>query len=420
MGIIEPICTAFGWVMDKLFIGLSAIGLGKVAIAIILFTLIVKVLMFPLTIKQQKLTKFNSIMAPELRAVQDKYKERGNQEAMQAMQAETKAVYEKYGVSQFGGCVQLLIQMPILYALYGVFRNIPTYIESIKAYFTAFVGTADGTSGIFHTDGFADIMANNFTVTGVQTDWTDINTTINAINSFTADQWDKLRELFPSFADTITTSQDSINHVNTIFGVSMSVSPSTVWGWAIIIPILAAVTQFISVKISNGNTASDDNPASSSMKMMIYIMPLVSGFFALSLPAGLGLYWIATAVIQSIFQLLVNLYYDKIGVETIIARSAEKAKKKREKKGVKAETLQKNASMSTRNAGSNERLATLKAKQEANNKRLQELKEQAKEAASSGKSADNTSDKKNTSKSGSLASKVNLVTEYNNKNDKKK
>ena len=124
MSIIKPIAQLLGYILDILFKGLNAIGIGNIAIAIIIFTLLVKMLMLPLQIKQQKMTKLQSVMNPEIKAIQEKYKGKNSDTvAMQKMQAETKAVYEKYGVSQWGSCVQLLIQMPILFALYRVFQQ---------------------------------------------------------------------------------------------------------------------------------------------------------------------------------------------------------------------------------------------------------------------------------------------------------
>ena len=95
---------------------------------IIIFTLIIKFVMLPLTIKQQKFTKLNSVMQPELSAIQKKYQGQRDQYSMQAMQAENKAVYAKYGVSQTGGCLQSFIAFPFLIAMYGALRNIPIAI----------------------------------------------------------------------------------------------------------------------------------------------------------------------------------------------------------------------------------------------------------------------------------------------------
>ena len=396
MSIIKPIAQLLGYILDILFMGLNAIGIGNIAIAIIIFTLLVKMLMLPLQIKQQKMTKLQSVMNPEIKAIQEKYKGKNSDTvAMQKMQAETKAVYEKYGVSQWGSCVQLLIQMPILFALYRVFQQIPLYISSVSGY-------ADTLNEIY----------------GKTVDWSNTSTAVTTLNSFTADQWTKLKEAFPAFSDMITQNLDKINHMNTFLGVNMSQNPGFGLHIAILIPILAGVTQFISVKVSQAGMEQpdSDNPAAASMKMMTYFMPLMSAFLAISLPSGLGVYWIATAVIQTIQTIFINRYYDKIGTDKIVEKNVEKRNKKRAKKGLPAETIVKGASVSTKNVNNNknssasssaDRAKKLQERKEANDKKIQELKEAA---AASGKAA----------KPGSLADKVGMVSRYNEVNDKRK
>ena len=404
--IINPIASFLGKILDILFMGLNAIGIGNVAVAIIIFTLIVKLLMLPLTMKQQKLTKITSIMNPELKKIQDKYKDKkGDQNAMIKMQEETKAVYEKYGVSQMGGCVQLLIQFPILMALYRVFQQIPLYISQIKDLFTAILNGQNG--GIMAVNGYADTMKQF----GENVDWNDVNAAVNAMNGFSADQWNQLKEAFPAFSQLISENYDKITHMNTFLGVNMSQNPGLGFNIAILIPILAGVSQFISVKIAQGKQqVDDDNPAAASMKMMTLFMPFMSAFIAISVPAGLGVYWIATAVIQTIMQLIINAYYDKLGAENIVKKNVEKRNKKRAKKGLPPETIAKNASVSTKNISSAERdkqiAESLKSKKEANEKRIKEIKE--------------STQYYKTAKAGSLAEKAGMVAKYNEKNEKKK
>lgn len=404
--IINPIASFLGKILDILFMGLNAIGIGNVAVAIIIFTLIVKLLMLPLTMKQQKLTKITSIMNPELKKIQDKYKDKkGDQNAMIKMQEETKAVYEKYGVSQMGGCVQLLIQFPILMALYKVFQQIPLYISQIKDLFTAILNGQNG--GIMAVNGYADTMKQF----GENVDWNDVNAAVNAMNGFSADQWNQLKEAFPAFSQLISENYDKITHMNTFLGVNMSQNPGLGFNIAILIPILAGVSQFISVKIAQGKQqVDDDNPAAASMKMMTLFMPFMSAFIAISVPAGLGVYWIATAVIQTIMQLIINAYYDKLGAENIVKKNVEKRNKKRAKKGLPPETIAKNASVSTKNISSAERdkqiAESLKSKKEANEKRIKEIKE--------------STQYYKTAKAGSLAEKAGMVAKYNEKNEKKK
>lgn len=84
--------------------------------------------MMPLTIKQQKFSKLSAKMNPELQAIRNKYKNRTDTDSQMQMNAETQAVYAKYGVSPTGSCLQLFIQMPILFALYEVIYSIPSFV----------------------------------------------------------------------------------------------------------------------------------------------------------------------------------------------------------------------------------------------------------------------------------------------------
>ena len=409
--IIEPIASLLGKVLDVLFVGINAIGLGNIAIAIILFTLLVKLLMLPLTAKQSKMMKLNSIIGPEVRAIQNKYKDKkGDQNAMLKMQEETKAVYAKYGTSQMGGCVQMLIQFPILLALYRVFQRIPMYVTSLKALFINILG--DGGNGIMSAADYSDFMSNTFnTGTLAKIDWSNVNDAVVAMNSFTTEQWNLLKEHFTSYTSVIADNQTKITEMNTFLGINVSQVPTLALNIAILIPILSGVTQYISVRVSQGKSNQDDsdNPAAASMKMMNIFMPIMSAFIAFSVPAGLGLYWIATAVIQTIIQICINRYYDKLGVDEIVRRNVEQRNKKRAKKGLPPEKIAKNATTSTKKIDSEtksqERIDKLQQKKEQNDKKVKEILE----ATNYYKSA----------KPGSLAEKAGMVAKYNEKNSKK-
>lgn len=397
--IIMPIAQVLGYIFNLLFEALSFLHIGNVAIAIILFTIIVKLCMLPLSIKQQKLAKLNSVMSPEIRAINEKYKDKKNdQNAMLKMQEETKAVYEKYGVSQMGGCVQMLIQMPILLALYQVFRFIPLYITQLKNLFTAFL-TDNG--GIMSASGYTDTMKQF----GENIDWTNVNTAITEINKFSTENWDALRDAFPAFSDIIANSHASLEQMNTFLGINMSQEPGFGLTLAFLIPVLSGLSQFISVKVAQGNTpVDDDNPMAASMRMTTYIFPLMSAFIAISVPAGLGLYWIATSVIQTIITVFINRYYDKLGAETIVKKNVEKRNKKRAKKGLPPETIAKNATVSTKNVNREKAVKSLEQIKAENEKKVKEIKESAQYYK--------------TAKPGSLAEKAGMVAKYNEKSSK--
>ena len=397
--IIMPIAQVLGYIFDLLFEALSFLHIGNVAIAIILFTIIVKLCMLPLSIKQQKLAKLNSVMSPEIKAINEKYKDKKNdQNAMMKMQEETKAVYEKYGVSQMGGCVQMLIQMPILLALYQVFRFTPLYITQLKNLFTAFL-TDNG--GIMSASGYTDTMKQF----GENIDWTNVNTAITEINKFSTENWDALRNAFPAFSDIIANSHASLEQMNTFLGINMSQEPGFGLTLAFLIPVLSGLSQFISVKVAQGNTpVDDDNPMAASMRMTTYIFPLMSAFIAISVPAGLGLYWIATSVIQTIITVFINRYYDKLGAETIVKKNVEKRNKKRAKKGLPPETIAKNATVSTKNVNREKAVKSLEQIKAENEKKVKEIKESAQYYK--------------TAKPGSLAEKAGMVAKYNEKSSK--
>ena len=151
--IIGWICSILGWVINAIYALLDLIGIPNIGLAIILFTLVVYMAMMPLQIKQQKFSKMNSIMQPEIQRIQKKYKGKKDNDSMMKQNEELNAVYQKYGVSPTGSCVQLLIQMPVLLALYQVIYHIPGYISGVRNVFTGLA------SNIMSVKGFGDIIS---------------------------------------------------------------------------------------------------------------------------------------------------------------------------------------------------------------------------------------------------------------------
>ena len=133
--IVGPIAWLLGHIINWIFMFLNKIGLPSTGVAIILFTIIINLLLLPLTYKQQKFSKLQAKMNPELQAIQAKYKGKKDNESVYAQQEEIKALYAKYGVSQTGTCLQLLIQFPIMYALLRIINSIPAYVPQIKQAF---------------------------------------------------------------------------------------------------------------------------------------------------------------------------------------------------------------------------------------------------------------------------------------------
>ena len=156
--IIGPIAELIGIIMNGIFVVLSKIGLPNVGLSIIFMTILIYMLMLPLTIRQQKFSKLQRKMQPELQKIQKKYQGRKDSASVAAQQEEMKQVYDKYGVSASGSCVQLLIQMPILFALYRVFYNVPAYLSSVKAAFYPLVDNLYQLVGILRISGIASSL----------------------------------------------------------------------------------------------------------------------------------------------------------------------------------------------------------------------------------------------------------------------
>ena len=408
--ILGPIATVLGYVMDILFRFTSSFGVFNVGLCIILFTIVMKTLMIPLTIKQQKTTKLMSVMNPEIQAIQKKYKGKSDQESMQRQNVEIQAVYEKYGTSMTGGCLPLLIQMPILLALYRVIYNIPAYVPSVRVYFdnvvTPLMGQADYAQKLQEITNIATACGGKLD----KFDFTNANRLVDMLYKFSTAQWGELQALFPAISDVIGQNAAVVERMNTFLGLNMAEAPGWVPSFAWIIPVLAAVSQWFSTKLMSGNqpstSADAENPMAHSMKTMTTTMPLFSAFICITMPAGLGIYWIATSVVTIIQQLIVNAYMDKVNIDDMIAKNLEKVNKKRAKQGLPPAKVTQNATAS---------LKAIKAEEEKE-KAAEEVKKEkiAKQIEESSKYYNTNA------KPGSLASKAAMVQKYNEAHDKRK
>ena len=441
--ILGPIAKVLGYLMEGIFNVLDAIGIPNIGLSIILFTIVIYLLLMPLTIKQQKFSKLSAKMNPELQAIQNKYKNKKDNESMMAMNEETRAVYAKYGVSPSGSCVQLLIQMPILFALYRVIYAMPAYVTKIgdtfKVLAEKIVSVDNGAflqnSGIETIEKTVSMYGKHITDGNIESGIVDVLNMLSTSDmAKIADHYDLSALQFNGEyilnqlnASGEVIQRGLINTYNNFLGINIGNSPSFMvseaWNaeggiqWlmiivALIIPVLSAATQWINTKLmpqadtSNSNKNDQQNSMAQSMKMMNTMMPIMSAFFCYTLPAGMGLYWIAGSVVRSIQQIIINRHIDKMDIDDIIKKNEAKAAKKIEKKGVSASVLNKNANLSTRNVGTQNK-PSMASKAQVNTSSKQEVN-QADVIASSSKNA----------KPGSIAAKANLVKQYNEKNNK--
>ena len=414
--ILGPIAKFLGWIMNGVYLFLSNMGIENIGLSIILLTIVIYTCMLPLTIKQQKFSIMSRMMNPELQAIQKKYQGKKDQESQMKMTEETHMIYDKYGVSPTGSCVQLIIQMPILFALYRVIYNVPAYVASVKNVFTPLV------DGIMATPGYAstmDSLVETLKLVIKDADFAGSNAAnfiIDALYSMNVAGWDTLRESFPSLTATIGSVQEELNHLNNFLGLNISNSPMHIITTsfkagsylmilgAILIPLFSYLTQVLNIKLMpQQDTAANDQMAQ-QMKTMNKTMPLFSLVFCFTVPVGLGIYWIASALVRSIQQIVINKYLENMDLDAVLEKNQEKAEKKaekrREKMGVYQSQIYNAASMSTkRETNLNNSIST-----EEKSQKVQKAYETAQVA-------------KNVNPN-SLTAKANLVKEFNERNNK--
>ena len=410
--IIGPVATLLGYIMNGIFWVQSQIGIESIGLCIILFTIVIYMLLMPLTIKQQKFSKLQSKMNPELQAIQKKYKDkRQDQAAMMKMNEETQAVYQKYGVNSMGSCLQLIIQMPILFALYRVIWNIPAYVGTVK---NAFLPLAQA---LMNVSGAQDFMAEIASKNAVSFKEMTELTLIDVLYKFKPENWSALLKQFPDLSSLITSTQGDVDRMNYFLGLNIADSPASIFQTAIaagsvlmiiaalLVPVLSALTQWLNTKLMS--TQNDTQPTSggaadtmaATMKSMNVMMPIMSAVFCFTLPVGMGIYWIIGAVVRSIQQLVVNKHIDKMDLDDIVKKNIEKANKKRAKKGLPPQKITNTAKLNAK---------TIDRPQPSKEDRAEKIQ--------------NATDYyKNTTKAkpGSLASKAQMVQQYNEKHAKK-
>lgn len=426
--ILGPIAKLLGILMDWIYSGISNITGGRVesvVLSIVIITIIIYMCLLPLTIKQQKFSKLSQKMQPEMQAIQAKYKNKKDQASMMAMQEETQLLYQKYGISPMGSCVQMLIQMPILFALYRVFYNIPAYLSGVKSSFTGLVDSIQQTSGYQNTlvslmEKYNVVTSSGLNASNAASKLADAsgdtlsNYIIDILYKLPSKGWDALMDgkFFDGIQNAVEKTHDALLHFNYFLGLNISDTPWYIIKsnftdkpdkWllfvilALLIPVLSYLTQMLNIKLMPQATNGNDQVAN-QMKMMNLMMPLMSLFICFTVPVGLGIYWICSALVRGIQQFFVNRHIENLDLEAVMAKNEEKAKKKREKMGLSEDYIKKAAQIKTKSID-NKANVSVSAGTEEKLAKAAEYKANA--------------------KSGSLASKANMVKEFNERNSRK-
>ncbi|MCR5769779.1 MAG: membrane protein insertase YidC [Butyrivibrio sp.] len=417
----EWIAVILGYIMNAIYIVLAGIAglftnsdgsvaVGNIGIAIILFTLIIYVAMLPLTYRQQKFSKLQAKMQPEIKAIQDKYKNKKDTDSQMAMNQEIQAVYGKYGVSMSGSCVQMILQMVILLPLYRVIYNIPKYVPAVNDVFSK-LGSALVELGDSASEQVTNLVSGSTSAAAIVKEMAENGTSSDyyaqLLNKFSTANWEDLSNWASStgntdLVNTINTTSSNVETMNSFLGLTISNSPQFMFSEAIekfhsagfsagvivaiilavIVPVLAFLTQYLSVKLTTSMTQSGqkldpNDPAAqmqNSMKTMNVVMPIFSAWICFTLPAGMGIYWIAAAVIRTILAIIVNHRIDKIDIDAMIEENQAKYQKKLEKRKDLTPDLSNYANFSNRNLTAfNEEIKTSSVSEDDRTRRLEEV-----------------------------------------------
>ena len=293
-----------GWIMWACFKVVPMYG-----IALILFTLITKALLFPLSVKQKKASAKMAIFQPKINEIQKKYKDKEKQqEAMMKL-------YEEEGYNPMSSCLPLLIQFPILFGLIDVIYKPLTHLLRFPK----------------------EILAQiNEVATGLGINVTMYQSQISIVGEF-----HKNPEAFAAIAPEYLAKLSSLNL--TFLGLDFTATPKlSLWldgtqasglNWLILLPILSGVAALVQSLYSMKANQVPGQPQAGggSMKIMMYIMPLFSVFIAFSFPAALSFYWTLSSVIALVQDMVLNKFYNPTRMIEIAEKEKEERKEKRKK-----------------------------------------------------------------------------------------
>lgn len=318
--IVGPFADLMGKVYNLLFELLhSNTSAGSLGLAIIIFTLIVKLILFPLMVKQQKSSFKMQALQPELMKIRKKYEGKTDQMSQQRMAFEMQEFQKKNGVSMVSGCLPMLIQLPILYALFYLFQNAYVYVDVIGHNYTDIANAIVNIPVSLRMEvfqPFAREFANAYKNVAIIKDGIDmgqVNEVVMLVNYLKPDDWNVILQNLGDAGSSLVPLLATKSSIETFLTIPL-VSKAGLHFPGIIIPIAAGITTWLQSKIMmmmNPQNSDPGNPAAAMTKSMLYTMPIMMGVFAINMPAGLGLYWTISNLFGILQQVILSKHYKK-------------------------------------------------------------------------------------------------------------
>ncbi len=299
--------TILGWIGTLL--GILDLGTGNYLVSLLMFALILEICLLPISIKQHKNTIKQANLRPKEMAIRKKYAGRNDQATQQKITMEIQEMYQKEHYSPFGGCLPLLLQMPVLIALYQIVINPLRYVMHLSADFIAAVDSFSKWAGLPDLHGTIDLVnyvsGGQITAEGFKSYITNPEIFSQVKNYFVEGSTATAESLVSEF-ETAFSNLDALSTFN-IGPINLALSPSSEgFGWLMLIPVLTFIVYFASMKINRKltyqPTQAEGGQVGCSNNVMDITMPLMSVFISFSMPGVVGVYWIFKSILGSIKQ----------------------------------------------------------------------------------------------------------------------
>lgn len=278
------ITTPLRWILDMIY-GV----VGNYGLTIILFTLVIKLIILPLDFKQRKSMRAMQDLQPKIDAINKKYEKDPEKKSQKTME-----LYKKEKVNPMGGCLPMLIQMPVLFAMFAVMRHIGGE-QAVAMYETVAAG------GTFVPESFlwiTNIWQPDNIMAAIIPSLSDLAGTLSTVKNST-------------ILTAETVEMVRANYEIVMKPVMEMYNTGVANGWAIL-PIVAGASQYFTTWLMNGNKKGQPQTAQSQQnKMMNYMFPLMSVFFCWQYNAAFSLYWVTSNLYTIVTYAAFNLYFDR-------------------------------------------------------------------------------------------------------------
>lgn len=305
--IIGQLADLLGLIMNGIYdFFFNTFGIESIGFSIIVFTIITRILMLPLAIKQQQSSIAMQKIQPEMKKIQNKYKNKKDRESQTKMQMEMQKLYKDNNANPVGGCLPLLVQMPVMFALFAVLRRIPAYIVRVNEVYQGIIGKVQG---LDQYESFITTLNESHKPSVSDFDISNSNSVIDVLSQSSATEWVQFKETFSSVSGELDVLLDKLGDIYNFIGINLSAVPvdfskgaAGIMTVGLLIPILCFLGQLASMRLTMAMTPSSGNgQQQQTQKTMMYMMPFITLIFVFQMPAGLGLYWLTGSVFQ-IFQ----------------------------------------------------------------------------------------------------------------------